>query len=74
MHLQVKNMAQTTTVSHKKLEVFSELALDRIRKKLNGTADDGSSLTVAQQVDRVITQAADVTNLALMYPGWAPYM
>jgi serine/threonine-protein kinase ATR len=67
-------MAQTTVIPPKKLEVFSELALDRIRKKLNGTADDGSPLPVARQVDELIREAVNPKNLALMYVGWLAYL
>jgi hypothetical protein len=74
MHLQVKSMAQTTTIPPKKLEVFSKLALDCIRSKFNGAVDDGSSIPVAQQVDELIREAINPENLALMYVGWLAYL
>jgi phosphatidylinositol kinase/protein kinase (PI-3 family) len=57
------------------LQTYSERALDRVRAKLDGmTSDDDVPLPVARQVDRLIAQAVDTRNLAVMYVGWGSYL
>jgi phosphatidylinositol kinase/protein kinase (PI-3 family) len=72
MKFKLRSMTQTPRPGTH--EVFTELALDHIRKRLNGTAEDGSSIPISQQVDKLIREAVDIRRLALMYCGWAAYL
>jgi len=48
--------------------------LQRIKQKLIGNEDThGEILNVKGQVRRLVQQATDAENLALMYAGWAPW-
>ncbi len=51
-----------------------EVHLRTIYNKLNGRVTVGLPLGIEGQVDDLIDQARDVTNLSKMYIGWAAYM
>ncbi|KAG8460029.1 hypothetical protein KFE25_011078 [Diacronema lutheri] len=53
--------------------VDAEHALLVVRQKLSGRAG-GAVLSVEGQVRLLISQAMDERNLALMYPGWSPWL
>nr|XP_053628540.1 serine-protein kinase ATM-like [Cherax quadricarinatus] len=45
----------------------------RVQQKLAGV-EDGYSRTVAEQVNGLIQQATDHSNLSKLFPGWQPYL
>jgi len=49
-------------------EEAADRALSSVSRKL------GKSLSVQCAVNELIAEAADVTNLASMFPGWGSYM
>lgn len=51
----------------------AERALLRIEQKLQGT-EEGLASSVSGQVERLIQQARDSTNLCRLYCGWQPYL
>ncbi|XP_046739148.1 serine-protein kinase ATM isoform X2 [Diprion similis] len=52
---------------------LAERALLRLEQKLQGT-EEGSASSVAGQVERLIQEAHDPTNLSRLYYGWQPYL
>ncbi|XP_076247506.1 serine/threonine-protein kinase tefu [Calliopsis andreniformis] len=60
---------QCSTVTNKS----AERALLRIEQKLQGT-EEGVSSSVSGQIERLIQQARDPTNLCRLYCGWQPYL
>ncbi|KAI9068446.1 hypothetical protein FKP32DRAFT_1561636 [Trametes sanguinea] len=60
------------------MRTVSQDALGPIEEKLQGVfkqhkSSPGRQLSVSNHVQSLIMQASDVTNLARMYVGWAPY-
>ncbi|CDO73801.1 hypothetical protein BN946_scf185015.g130 [Trametes cinnabarina] len=60
------------------MRTVSQDALGPIEEKLRGVfklhkSSSGRQLSVSNHVQSLIMQASDVTNLARMYVGWAPY-
>jgi FKBP12-rapamycin complex-associated protein len=45
----------------------------RIRDKLNGSELGKEQMPIREQIDTLIKQATDNTNLAQMYKGWFPW-
>nr|XP_046474200.1 serine-protein kinase ATM isoform X2 [Neodiprion pinetum] len=52
---------------------LAERALLRLEQKLQGT-EEGSASSVVGQVERLIQEAHDPTNLSRLYHGWQPYL
>ena len=53
----------------------AERALIRIRNKLQGLEDPtGEALGVEGQVDYLINEARNPSNLCKIFPGWAPWL
>jgi len=49
--------------------------LKRVRAKLEGRDfDSNHSLTIQEQVDRVIKESTSIENLCVMYEGWTPWI
>jgi serine/threonine-protein kinase mTOR len=50
--------------------------INRIQAKLTGRDflknEDAEDFTVAQQVDRLITEATSIENLCQLFNGWCP--
>nr|WPS94695.1 serine/threonine-protein kinase [Naematelia aurantialba] len=57
----------------KDIRLSADRNLRPIKAKLTGVVDE-RVVSVANQVDRLIKQATDPANLALMYQGWAPWL
>lgn len=51
----------------------AERSLLRIEQKLQGT-EEGLASSVSGQVERLIQQARDPTNLCRLFCGWQPYL
>ena len=60
-------------LSGKKTNKIAERALLRIEQKLQGT-EDGLVSSISGQVERLIQQARDPTNLCRLYSGWQAYL
>lgn len=55
------------------VNVSAERALIRLRQKLHGTEEGGTS-SVEGQVEKLIQQARDPSNLCRLYHGWQSYL
>lgn len=55
------------------VNVTAERALLRLRHKLQGT-EDGGTTSVEGQVTKLIQEARDPKNLARLFYGWQPYL
>ncbi len=52
---------------------MAERVLLRLQEKLGGI-EDGVPLSVNGQVNRLIQEATDPTNLCVLFPGWQPWI
>lgn len=65
-------------------KAFAESALRRLKVKLEGLSEKGSrggtegrrvvTLSVEEQVEKLLQQASSIDNLAVMYEGWTPWI
>lgn len=55
------------------INVSAERALLRVKQKLHGTEEGGTS-SVEGQVEKLIQQARDLSNLSRLYVGWQPFL
>lgn len=51
----------------------AERALLRLRQKLEGIADGGMT-NIEGQVEKLLQQARDPSNLCRLFHGWQPYL
>ncbi|KAK2581050.1 hypothetical protein KPH14_006093 [Odynerus spinipes] len=58
---------------HSKTNITAERALLRIEQKLQGI-EEGLVFSVPGQVEQLIQQARDPSNLSRLYCGWQPYL
>ncbi|XP_064597040.1 serine-protein kinase ATM-like [Liolophura sinensis] len=59
--------------SDEKVNKLAERTLLRLQQKLQGI-EDGVQLSVHGQVNHLIQEARDTTNLCKLFPGWQPYI
>lgn len=52
---------------------MAERVLLRLQEKLEGI-EDGVPLSVTGQVNQLIQEATDPSNLCLLFPGWQPWI
>ena len=52
---------------------MAERVLLRVGQKLNGM-EEGQVMSIAGQVNALIQQARDPSNLAAVFVGWQPYI
>ena len=52
---------------------MAERVLLRLQDKLEGI-EDGVPLSVSGQVNKLIQEATDPSNLCLLFPGWQPWI
>ena len=52
---------------------MAERVLLRLQEKLEGI-EDGVPLSVSGQVNQLIQEATDPSNLCLLFPGWQPWI
>ncbi|KAI4461961.1 serine/threonine-protein kinase atm [Holotrichia oblita] len=55
------------------INVSAERALLRVKQKLHGTEEGGTS-SVEGQVEKLLQQARDPSNLSRLYVGWQPFL
>lgn len=73
--LQNAKSTRSTTSSRGVTEInkLAERALLRVEQKLQGI-EDGVASSIPGQVERLIQQARDPSNLSQLYCGWQPYL
>ena len=59
--------------NEKEVNKMAERVLLRLGEKLRGV-EDGVSLSVNGQVNRLIQEARDPKNLCRVFPGWQPWV
>ena len=52
---------------------MAERVLLRLQDKLEGI-EDGVPLSISGQVNKLIQEATDPSNLCLLFPGWQPWI
>jgi len=52
----------------------AERALFRVKQKLQGYEDATDVLSVEGQVTHLVADATDPDNLAVLFPGWGPWL
>jgi len=61
-------------IEYEELNKIAQLVLNRINQKLTGLDfNNDSSLTVKEQIERLINQATSDENLSQSYLGWCPF-
>ncbi|GJQ73706.1 hypothetical protein Trydic_g14041 [Trypoxylus dichotomus] len=55
------------------LNVSAARALLRVKQKLRGTEEGGAS-SIEGQVEQLLQQARDISNLSRLYVGWQPFL
>ncbi|CAG8452002.1 10839_t:CDS:2, partial [Paraglomus occultum] len=54
---------------------YAVSVLKRVKDKLEGRDFDSlSTMTIAEQVDKIIQAATDINNLCVLYEGWTPWI
>ena len=62
-----------TTKLNSDLNKMAERVLIRLQEKLEGI-EDGVPLSVSGQVNHLIQEATDPSNLCMLFPGWQPWI
>lgn len=66
------NFPSPGKVSSMEKNKMAERVLCRLKEKLLGT-EDGPASSIEGQVNRLIQQARDVSNLSRLFKGWQAY-
>ncbi|KAF5282895.1 hypothetical protein FQR65_LT14172 [Abscondita terminalis] len=56
------------------INAIAERALMRLRQKLQGITEGGSVTNIEGQVEKLLQQARDPSNLCRLFHGWQPYL
>ncbi|KAK4874732.1 hypothetical protein RN001_014092 [Aquatica leii] len=56
------------------INTTAERALMRLRQKLQGITEGGSVTNIEGQVEKLLQQARDPSNLCRLFHGWQPYL
>ncbi|KAK5640688.1 hypothetical protein RI129_009235 [Pyrocoelia pectoralis] len=61
-------------INEESVNITAERTLLRLRQKLQGIAEGGNHTSVEGQVQKLLHQARDPSNLCRLFHGWQPYL